>query len=196
MSAIGLKYLELEKGTSHADAEGRARRSRSRQTREPVDINQFFDMFDQKTRTAIQINTINFGDGLAGRGLGLNETIATLRPLVTNAIPALRNLAAPKTGFASCSSRSTGPPRRPPRWPRPTRTFCSDLDTFFTAWAGVAPSLERAIEGGPPALEQATYSLPYEAPFMEKSAEFMRLLRPSASGAAHDPPRRSATRSP
>ena len=45
----------------------------------------------------------------------------------------------------------------------------------------LAPSLERTIEGGPAALEQATHSLPYEAPFMEKSAEFMRLLRPSAS---------------
>ena len=57
----------------------------------------------------------------------------------------------------------------------------SDLDTFFTAWAGVAPSLERTIEGGPAALEQATYSLPYQAPFVEKSTEFMRLLRPTAS---------------
>jgi phospholipid/cholesterol/gamma-HCH transport system substrate-binding protein len=55
-----------------------------------------------------------------------------------------------------------------------------DLDTFFSAWAGVAPSLEQAIVGGPPALRQATYSLPYEAPFIRKSTEFMRLLRPSA----------------
>ena len=54
-------------------------------------------MFDKKTRTAIQNNTINFGDGLAARGLGLNETIATLRPLVTNAIPVLHNLASPQT---------------------------------------------------------------------------------------------------
>jgi hypothetical protein len=44
----------------------------------------------------------------------------------------------------------------------------------------VAPSLERATEGGPAALEQATHSLPFEAPFLEKSAEFMHLLRPSA----------------
>src|SRR6202020_628142 len=35
-------------------------------------------------------------------------------------------------------------------------------------------------EGGPPALEQAIFSLPYEAPFTEKTTEFMRLLRPSA----------------
>jgi len=155
-SSIGTKYLELERGTSQATLKQGATIPVG-QTREPVDLNQFFDMFDQKTRTAIQKNTINFGDGLAARGLGLNETIATLRPLVTNAA-------------------QTAPVAQQ------NANFWSDLDTFFRAWASVAPSLERAIEGGAPALQQATYSLAYEAPFMEKSAEFMRLLRPTASG--------------
>ena len=44
-------------------------------------------MFDKKTRTAIKINTNNFGDGLAGRGLGLNNTIHELRPLVDQGDP-------------------------------------------------------------------------------------------------------------
>ncbi|MGO9760238.1 MAG: hypothetical protein ACLP1Q_03115, partial [Solirubrobacteraceae bacterium] len=35
--------------------------------------------------------------------------------------------------------------------------------------------------GGPASLEQAIYSLPHEAPFYENAAEFMHLLRPSAS---------------
>ena len=56
----------------------------------------------------------------------------------------------------------------------------SDSDTFFTAFAGAARSLEEATVGGPAALEQATHSLPFETPFLEKSTEFMRLLRPSA----------------
>ena len=57
----------------------------------------------------------------------------------------------------------------------------SELDTFFSAWAGVAPSLEQTIAGGPAALAQATHSLPFQAPFVENATEFMRLLRPSAS---------------
>jgi hypothetical protein len=57
----------------------------------------------------------------------------------------------------------------------------SEMDTFFTAWAGVAPSLEQAIAGGPAALAQATHSLAFEAPFVENATEFMHLLRPSAS---------------
>jgi hypothetical protein len=58
--------------------------------------------------------------------------------------------------------------------------FYSEGDTFFTAWASVAPSLEQATEEGPASLRQAIFSLPFEAEFVNKSAEFMRLLRPSA----------------
>jgi hypothetical protein len=55
----------------------------------------------------------------------------------------------------------------------------ADQDTFFSAWASVARALEEATEGGPASLEQATHSLPFEAPLLERSAEFMTLLRPS-----------------
>ncbi len=180
VSAVGLKYLELEKGTSSRTLKAGATIPVS-QTREPVDINQLFDMFDQKTRTAIQVNTINFGDGLAGRGLGLNNTISTLRPLVTNAIPALRNLAAPKTGFGELFVALDRVASQTAPVAQANANVFSDLDTFFSAWAGVAPSLEQAIAGGPAALEQATYSLPFQAPFLAKATEFMRLLRPSAA---------------
>jgi virulence factor Mce-like protein len=179
VSAIGLKYLELEKGTSRQPLKAGQTIPIS-QTREPVDIEELFNMFDKKTRTAIKQNNINFGDGLAGRGLGLNNTIAELRPLVTNAIPVLRNLAAPATGLRElfialdrvASQSAPVAVANANQW--------SDLDTFFTAWAGVSRSLEEATEGGPPSLEQAIHSLPFEAPFLAKSTEFMRLLLPSA----------------
>jgi virulence factor Mce-like protein len=180
VSAVGLKYLELEKGKSSQTLKPGATIPVS-QTREPVDINELFNMFDQKTRVAIQQNTINFGDGVAGRGLGLNNTISTLRPLVTKAIPALRNLAAPKTGLRELFFALDRVASQTAPVAQANANVFSDLDTFFSAFASVAPSLEQTIKGGPAALEQATYSLPYEGPFVEKSAEFMRLLRPTAS---------------
>jgi virulence factor Mce-like protein len=179
VSAIGLKYLELEKGVSHQTLKPGATIPTS-QTREPVDIVSLFNMFDQKTRNAIQHNTINFGDGLAGRGLGLNETIATLRPLVTDAIPVLHNLAAPRTDFRNLFPALDRVASQVAPVANTQAAWFSDLDTFFSAWAGVAPSLEQTIEGGPAALAQATHSLPFQAPFVEKATEFMRLLRPSA----------------
>lgn len=181
VSAIGLKYLELEKGKSSQPLKAGATIPVTH-VREPVDIASLFNMFDEKTRTAIQHNTINFGNGLAGRGVGLNETIATLRPLVTNAIPVLHNVAATQTGFRNLFPALDRVASQVAPVANTQAAFFRELDTFFSAWAGVAPSLEQTIAGGPAALAQATYSLPHEAPFVEKTTEFMRLLRPSASG--------------
>jgi virulence factor Mce-like protein len=179
VSAIGLKYLELEKGSSRKPLRA-GEEIPVTQTTEPVDIDQLFNMFDEKTRTASQVNLNNFGNGLAGRGLGLNETIHTLRPLVTNAIPVLRNLASPATGLREFFIALDRAASQAAPVAQAQAALFSDQDTFFTAWASVAKSLEEATAGGPASLEQATHSLPFEAPFIEKSAEFMHLLRPSA----------------
>ncbi len=180
VSAIGLKYLSLEKGHSTKMLKAGDTIPVS-QTREPVDIDQFFDMFSQQTRNANQVNLTSFGNGLAGRGIGLNETFATLRPLVTNAIPVLHNLASPQTGFGQLFVALDRAAKEVAPVADTQAAFYDNLDTFFKAWASVAPSLEQTIEGGPPALRQATYSFHYETSFMNKATEFMRLLRPSAS---------------
>ena len=180
VSTIGLKYLELHKGLSPRTIKAGQTIPLSH-TREPVNIEELFNMFDKPTRTAIKVNTINFGNGLAGRGPGLNNVIAELRPLVNNAVPVLHNLASPETdlrGFwkgLNRASEQTAPVAQQ------NANFFVDLDTFFTAWAKVTRSLEEANEGGPAALEQAIYSLPHQALFYENATEFMHLLRPSAS---------------
>jgi virulence factor Mce-like protein len=179
VSAIGLKYLELEKGTSGQGLKAGSTIATA-QTREPVNIDELFNMFDKKTRTSIKQNTNNFGDGLAGRGLGLNTTIAELRPLVNHAVPVLHNLALPQTGFHELWIALDRVASQNAPVAEANAAFFSDQDTFFTAFASVTPSLEAATEGGPAALEQATHSLPFEAPFIEKATVFMHLLRPSA----------------
>jgi ABC-type transporter Mla subunit MlaD len=179
-STIGLKYLELIKGTSSKTIKN-GETIPITQAREPVLIDQFFGMFDEKTRHAAQHDLVTFGNGFVGRGLGLNEAIHELRSLVNNGVPVLRNLASPSTdlhGFwvgLDRAAKGTAPVAQQ------NADMWSDLDTFFKAWASVAPSLEQAIEGGPPALEQATHSLRYEASFTEKTTEFMHLLHPAAS---------------
>ena len=179
VSAIGLKYLELERGRSSKTIKAGQEIPVS-QTTEPVDIDQLFNMFDEKTRTAIQQNTNNFGDGLAGRGLEINDALATLKPLVTNAIPVLHNLASPQTDLRGLFKGLDRAAEQGAPVASQQAAFFSEQDTFFRAFASVAKSLEEATEGGPPALEQAIFSLPYEAPFTEKSTQFMALLRPSA----------------
>ena len=147
-------------------------------------------MFDKPTRTAIKINSNNFGDGIAARGAGLNKVIEELRPLVTNAVPVLHNLASPADRAARVL-RGAEPGLRGDGAGRPGRTPTtgSTLDKFFTDWASVAKSIEEANTGGPASLEQAIYSLPHQAPFYENATEFMNLLRPSAKSLVKVAPR-------
>jgi ABC-type transporter Mla subunit MlaD len=180
VSALGLKFLQLERGNSSKTLAPGATIPVS-QTREPVQIEELFKMFDQKTRTAAQENSNTFGDAFAGRGVGINETIATLRPLLTKGIPVLHNLASPQTGLRELFVALDRAAVEAAPVAQAQANLWVDLDTFFKAFAGVAPALEETIEGGPPALRQAIFSLPFQAPFVEKSTEFMRLLRPSAS---------------
>lgn len=179
VSPIGLKYLSLSKGSSAQPLKAGGTIPLS-QTREPVDIDQLFGMFDKKTRIAAQINSTDFGNGLAGRGIGLNETLAELRPLVDRAIPVLHNLASPQTGFRQLWVALDRVAAEVAPVAQAQAGFYSDLDTLFAAWASVAPSLEESIQEGPASLRQATHSLAFEAPFVEKSTEFMRLLRPGS----------------
>ncbi len=180
VSAIGLKYLELEKGTSSQTLKAGGTIPVS-QTTEPVNIDELFNMFDKPTRTAIKQNTNNFGDGLAGRGVGLNVTIHELKPLVTHGVPVLHNLAQPSTGLRELFVALDRAASQTAAVTEQNAAGWRDVDTFFKAFASVTPSLEAATEGGPAALKQATYSLPYEAPLVEKATEFMHLLRPSAT---------------
>ncbi len=179
VSAVGLKYLELKRGSSPRTIPAGATIPVSH-AREPVEIQDFFNMFDKQTRIAIQQNTNAFGDGFAGRGVGLNETIHTLRPLTENAVPVLHNLASSQTGLGQLFVALDKAARQVAPVAETQASLVRELNTFFTAFAGASPSLERTIEGGPAALHQAIHSLPFEQPFLDKATEFISLLRPSA----------------
>ena len=92
--------------------------------------------FDLPTRMGARSSLVGFGDGLAGRGVDLNEAIALLPPLLDNLQPVAVNLSAPRTRLARffpalerAAARSS---RRSPR----RRPSCSrNLDTTFTALA-------------------------------------------------------------
>src|SRR3954452_16056606 len=79
-SALGLKYLEIDQGTSHKGYPPGSTIPLSAAHPEPVDIDQLLNTFDKPTRRAIQENLTAFGTGLGGRGPALNQAIRDLRP--------------------------------------------------------------------------------------------------------------------
>ncbi|HTY96397.1 MAG TPA: MlaD family protein [Solirubrobacteraceae bacterium] len=179
VSTIGLKYLELKRGDSKATIKAGSTIPIS-QTKEPVNIEELFNMFDKPTRTAIKVNSNQFGNGIAARGRGLNTVIEELRPLVTNAVPVLHNLGSPQTGLHEFFVALNRASEEAAPVAQEQANYYVYLDKFFTDWASVAKSIEEANTGGPPSLEQAIYSLPHQAKFYENATEFMDLLRPSA----------------
>ena len=110
-----------------------ARRCRPRQASVPVELDEFFNMFDEPTRRASQGNLQGFGDALAGRGADLNQTIQVAPELFGHLGSVMANLSAPRTELPSLlqgarrrrAHRRAGlEDQRAPlhrRWPTPSR---------------------------------------------------------------------------
>ena len=56
-------------------------------------------MFDKKTRTAIKVNTNNFGNGLAGARARAEQDDRRTAPAGEQRDPGAANLASPQTDF-------------------------------------------------------------------------------------------------
>jgi hypothetical protein len=124
-SALGLKFLQVTPGNSKKGFKAGEMIPVTAAHPEPVDIDQFFDMFDKPTREAIRQNLAGFGNALAGRGPQINEAIGALSRFVVVSQPALRAIVAPSNNFGGfwrallgdggAGGRDAGEPLRRPR---------------------------------------------------------------------------------
>jgi phospholipid/cholesterol/gamma-HCH transport system substrate-binding protein len=178
-SALGLKYVEITKGTSSRGFQDGATVPLRNARPEPVEIDQVIGTFDDKTRAASQSNLTEFGNGFAGRGRDLNLAIEELNPLLTNLTPVMQNLSDPQTRlgrFVTALGRTAQIVA--PSAVTQAELFVN-LDTTFRAFANVArPFLQDSISGGPPALDEAIKDFPQQRPFLANSEALFRELRP------------------
>ena len=188
-SPLGLKYLQIVPGTSSKGfAAGETIPLRAARP-EPVDIDQFFDMFNAKTRAAIRVNEAGFGNALAGRGAGLNEAFGALRELVYSAEPALGNLVAPQTNFGGFwHSLEELSATVAPVAETQASLFVA-LDQTFGAFARVArPYIQETISKSPSTLDAANADLPVLRPFLHDSQRFFAAFRLGAAALAKNSP--------
>ncbi len=179
-SSLGEKYLELTPGTSTRKLPPGGTLPLSAATPAPVEIDQVLNMFNAPTRTAIQTNTVFYGNGFAGRGANLNSTISNLDPALANLEPLARTLGARDTHLAGLfAALERASAQVAPVAVQQGEAFIA-LDTTFKALAGVAPSIGQATDDGPASLDQATFSLVYERPFIAQLTRFFALLAPGA----------------
>jgi virulence factor Mce-like protein len=178
-SALGLKYLQINRGDSSQGFKPGSTMPLSAARPEPVEIDQVFNMFDTPTRVAIQANLLEFGNALAGRGVDLNAAIGQLKPLVEVLTPVMRNLADPNTGLSNfVSSLSATAAEVAPVAEIQGQLF-ADLDTTFAAFARVSrPFIQETISKSPPAEDTAIATLPTIRPFLANTGKLFSELQP------------------
>ena len=188
-SALGLKYLQVTPGDSSEGFAAGETIPLTATTFEPVDIDEFFNMFDEPTRDAIRRNQAGFGNALAGRGPQLNEAFGALRRLVFSAQPALRAIVSPSSDFAGfwraleALSATVAPVAET------QASMFVALDRTFAAFARVSrPYIQETIEKSPATLDVATENLPALNPFLRSSERFFAALQPGAKALAETAP--------
>jgi phospholipid/cholesterol/gamma-HCH transport system substrate-binding protein len=188
-SALGLKFLQVTPGESKQGFEAGETVPVTASQPEPVDIDEFFDMFDEPTRKAIRQNLAGFGNALAGRGPQLNEAFGALRRAVESGQPALRKIVEPSSNFAGFwraledFSATVAPVAET------QASMFAALDRTFAAFARVSrPYIQETIEKSPPTLDEVNADLPAVRPFLVDSARFFTALRPGVRALAKTSP--------
>jgi phospholipid/cholesterol/gamma-HCH transport system substrate-binding protein len=188
-SALGLKFLQVTPGNSSKGFAAGDTIPLGAYAPEPVDIDEFFDMFDEPTRKAIRQNQAGFGNALAGRGPQLNEGIGALRRLVVSGQPVLRKIVEPSSNFAGFwraledFSATVAPVAET------QASLFVALDRTFAAFARVSrPYIQETIEKGPPTLDAVNADLPTLRPFFNDSARFFAALKPGTRALAETAP--------
>jgi ABC-type transporter Mla subunit MlaD len=188
-SPLGLKYLQIVPGESSKGFAAGETIPLAAARPEPVDIDQFFQTFDEKTRFAIRQNEAGFGNALAGRGPELNAAFGALRKLAESAEAPLRNLVAPSTDFAGFwraleDFNATIAPVA-----EVNANLFVALDRTFAAFARVSrPFIQETISKGPETLDTAIADLPVLRPFLHDSERFFTALQPGAKALAETSP--------
>jgi phospholipid/cholesterol/gamma-HCH transport system substrate-binding protein len=180
-SALGLKYLELNQGTSEEGYPEGAVIPLSAARPEPVEIDELLNTFDEPTQLAIQENLFEFGNALAGRGPALNEALGELPGVLELLEPVMTNLGAPSTGLGRFVQALSATAAEVAPVAETQAQLFVDLNTTFGALADVArPFIQETISETPPTLDVANRTLPRIRPFLANSAVLFTELQPAA----------------
>jgi ABC-type transporter Mla subunit MlaD len=176
-SSFGLKYLEIDRGTSETGLPAGASLPLA-QSSSQVEFDDVYNTFDTATRENSQRVLQGFGDAFAARGASLNQAIGALNPLFANLKPVSAALADPATQLVRFFPELADAARIVAPVAVDNAEQFTNGAIAFGAISSDPEALRDTISGGPPALEAGIRSLPVQRPFLADFAEFSRLLRP------------------
>jgi virulence factor Mce-like protein len=168
-SALGLKYVDLLRGTSgKALPEGAVIATGAGAVGPELD--DFFSIFDERTRTNVDANLDYFGTALAGRGAALNRTLGATPELLGDLPPVMRTLANPDTRLVRLLTE-TGDLTRvlAPLSNTLARGFTGMADTF-EGLSRDPQALRDTIARSPATLDEGIRALPDTRPLLARLA--------------------------
>jgi virulence factor Mce-like protein len=182
-SVLGLKYLQIHRGSSARGLPEGASLALSAAQPQPVELDQVFNAFDEPTRSGIQGNLTEFGNALAGRGAQLSGALGELPRLLERLEPVARDLAEPSTGLSRLLRALEASAAEVAPVAATQGELFVELDGTFRALARVArPFIQESISKTPPTLDTATEALPAIRPFLRHSAALFADLEPATRG--------------
>ena len=178
-SPLGLKYLEMVRGSSD-EAVRQGHTFSADQTTLPVEIDDFNRIYDEKTRQGVRRNTEEFGNGFAGRGIDLNQTIGELPRLFGLLYPVARNLADPRTNIGRFFRELADAARVVAPIADIQSDFFTRAGQTFEAISRDTDALKETISRSHPFFQAGIDSFPVQRPFLTDSARLARAMRPVA----------------
>ncbi len=164
-STIGLKYVELHRGSSSAGLPPGGTLTRAYRASE-------FDDLLNTLRPSVRRNyrkvLIEFGNGLAGRGGDVNDAFAELNPMLDKVEPFFRMLSEPSTGFERflrALGRAAGD--FAPVADQGGQVFVN-ADITFAAFASASVGIQQTLEEAPSALDTFTTEFPKQRPYIRQ----------------------------
>ncbi len=184
-SALGLKYVQITRGTSEQGYPAGSVLPLSAARPEPVEFDQLLSTFDQPTQVNIRENLTEFGNALAGRGPNINAAIGALKPLLPRLERVMRDISDPRTGIGPFFTALEQSAAEVAPVAQTQAQMFVDLDTTLAAFAAVArPYLQETISKTPVTLRTASDTLPRIRPFLVNSRKLFVDLQPGTAAAA------------
>lgn len=178
-SLLGASYVALEPGRAKRTLKSGGILPLANATRS-VDVTDLFEVFDARTSRRIQTLIGRLGEGFAGRGPALGQTVTGLSSLLTPAERVARTLASSRTRL----------PQLIQGYGSFTRELGGVSDDFaglmrgggatFTAIAAERRPLARTLDALAPAERSLTAGLRQARPALDRLAKLAVTLRPAA----------------
>jgi phospholipid/cholesterol/gamma-HCH transport system substrate-binding protein len=180
LSLLGLKYVDITRGQSRKLVADGGVLPISRTT-VPVQVDDIFNMFNDKTRVAIQQDLAGYGTVLAGRGSALNDTLYSLPSLLGHLQPVAHYLSQPSTGLVRFFNGLNEFMGAVAPVAHTNVLLFRDMATTFGAISRDPNALEQTIARSPSTLDVSTASLRVQQPFLGDLATFGRFMTPATA---------------